>query len=726
MSFTNDAMSGKYVSVNNLKISEKLLDFVNNDLLKDTEISPKKFWLSFDDAVHELAPKNKELIKFREKLQKKIDEWHIKNKSNEFNILQYKKFLKEINYLKEEGPDFIIETNNVDDEITKIAGPQLVVPIMNARYTLNAANARWVSLYDSLYGTNIIESEEGGSERYDPQRGQEVIKYVREFFDKYFPINGTSWKNIASLKIVNKDLIIFKDDYEYKLKDKNKFIGHRGDSNKPSAVIIKNNNLHFEIIINPRAFSAAHDIAGISDVIAESAVSTICDNEDSVAAVDAEDKVICYKNWLHLMKGDLKIQFEKNGKNLERKLNPDRSYISREGKGLKLHGRSLLLIRNVGHLMTNPSIILKDGSEIPEGIMDAFITTTAAIHDLKKKKNSKKGSIYIVKPKMHGPEETAFTDLIFSKVEEALGLEKYTCKIGIMDEERRTSVNLKECIRSLKNRVFFINTGFLDRTGDEMHTSMEAGPMIKKGDMKTSKWISAYENNNVDTGLKCGFFGKAQIGKGMWAMPDRMKEMMEDKINHPKAGANCAWVPSPTAASLHALHYHEIDVFNQQKEILDRKQAKLDDLLDIPIADRPNWSLDEINSEISNSAQTLLGYVVRWIDHGIGCSKVPDINDIGLMEDRATLRISSQHIANWIHHGITTKIQVIEIMKQMAKIVDKQNKNDANYLKMSDDFERSQAFKAACDLVFKGREQPSGYTEPLLHLNRLKKKINRN
>ena len=726
MSFTNDAMSGKYVSVNNLKISEKLLDFVNNDLLKDTEISPKKFWLSFDDAVHELAPKNKELIKFREKLQKKIDEWHIKNKSNEFNILQYKKFLKEINYLKEEGPDFIIETNNVDDEITKIAGPQLVVPIMNARYTLNAANARWVSLYDSLYGTNIIESEEGGSERYDPQRGQEVIKYVREFFDKYFPINGTSWKNIASLKIVNKDLIIFKDDYEYKLKDKNKFIGHRGDSNKPSAVIIKNNNLHFEIIINPRAFSAAHDIAGISDVIAESAVSTICDNEDSVAAVDAEDKVICYKNWLHLMKGDLKIQFEKNGKNLERKLNPDRSYISREGKGLKLHGRSLLLIRNVGHLMTNPSIILKDGSEIPEGIMDAFITTTAAIHDLKKKKNSKKGSIYIVKPKMHGPEETAFTDLIFSKVEEALGLEKYTCKIGIMDEERRTSVNLKECIRSLKNRVFFINTGFLDRTGDEMHTSMEAGPMIKKGDMKTSKWISAYENNNVDTGLKCGFFGKAQIGKGMWAMPDRMKEMMEDKINHPKAGANCAWVPSPTAASLHALHYHEIDVFNQQKEILDRKQAKLDDLLDIPIADRPNWSLDEINSEISNSAQTLLGYVVRWIDHGIGCSKVPDINNIGLMEDRATLRISSQHIANWIHHGITTKIQVIEIMKQMAKIVDKQNKNDANYLKMSDDFERSQAFKAACDLVFKGREQPSGYTEPLLHLNRLKKKINRN
>ena len=460
---------------------------------------------------------------------------------------------------------------------------------MNARYTLNAANARWVSLYDSLYGTNIIESEEGGSERYDPNRGQEVIKFVREFFDKYIPIDGTSWKNIAGLKIVDKELVIFKDDYEYKLKDKNKFIGHRGDKNKPSAVIIKNNKLHFEIIINPKAFSAAHDIAGISDVIAESAISTICDNEDSVAAVDAEDKVMCYRNWLGLMRGDLKIQFEKNGKKLERKLNPDRSYISKEGKGLKLHGRSLLLIRNVGHLMTNPSIILKDGSEIPEGIMDAFFTTLAALHDLEKKRNSRTGSIYIVKPKMHGPEETEFTDLIFSKVEELLELKKNTCKIGIMDEERRTSVNLKECIRTLKNRVFFINTGFLDRTGDEMHTSMEAGPMIKKGDMKSSKWITAYENNNVDIGLKCGFSGKAQIGKGMWAMPDKMKEMIEEKINHLKAGANCAWVPSPTAASLHALHYHQVNIFDEQLKIIDREPAKLDDLLNIPIADRPNW-----------------------------------------------------------------------------------------------------------------------------------------
>ena len=712
-------MPKNYQNIHSLKVSEELLSFVNNELLKDLDITSENFWLGFDNVVHELAPKNKELLEIREILQKKIDDWHIKNKGNEIKINDYKKFLQEIGYLKNEGPDFKIQTSNVDDEIALIAGPQLVVPIMNARYTLNAANARWVSLYDSLYGTNIIESEEGGSERYDPNRGQEVIKYVREFFDKHIPINGTSWKNIAALKIIDKDLVILKDDYEYKLKDKNKFIGHRGDVNKPSAIIIKNNNLHFEIIINPKAFSAAHDIAGISDVIAESAVSTICDNEDSVAAVDAEDKVACYRNWLGLMRGDLKIQFEKNGKKLERKLNPDRSFISKEGQGLKLHGRSLLLIRNVGHLMTNSSIILKDGSEVPEGILDAFITTTAALHDLKKKRNSRKGSIYIVKPKMHGPEETAFTDLVFSKVEELLKLEKYTCKIGIMDEERRTSANLKECIRTLKNRVFFINTGFLDRTGDEMHTSMEAGPMIKKGDMKSSKWITAYENNNVDIGLKCGFSGKAQIGKGMWAMPDKMKEMMQDKINHLKAGANCAWVPSPTAASLHALHYHQINIFDEQKKIIDREQAKLDDLLTIPIANRPNWSVDEINSEISNSAQTLLGYVVRWIDQGVGCSKVPDINNVGLMEDRATLRISSQHIANWIHHGITTKIQVMEIMKSMAKIVDNQNKIDPAYKKMSDNFESSIAFKTACALIFEGTKQPSGYTEPLLHKNRL-------
>ena len=719
-------MKINYQTVNNLKVSNKLFEFVNEELLKDTNISPKNFWSGFDKCIHELTPKNRELLKIREDLQKKIDNWHIKNKGNQINLENYKKFLKDIGYIKDEGPDFKIETKNVDDEIAQIAGPQLVVPIMNARYALNAANARWVSLYDSLYGTNIIESEEGGSERYDPNRGQEVIKYVREFFDKFIPLDGTSWKNISALKVIDNDLVILKDDYKYKLKDSYKFVGHRGDANKPEAVILKNNNLHFEIIINPKAFSAAHDIAGISDIIAESAVSTICDNEDSVAAVDAEDKVICYRNWLGLMRGDLKIQFEKNGKNLERKLNPDRSYISKDGKGLKLHGRSLLLIRNVGHLMTNSSILLKDGSEVPEGIMDAFITSAAALHDLKKRRNSRTGSIYIVKPKMHGPDECAFTDLIFSNVEKILELKPNTIKIGLMDEERRTSANLKECIRILSKRLVFQNTGFLDRTGDEMHTSMEAGPMIKKGDMKSSKWIQAYENNNVDLGLKCGFSGKAQIGKGMWAAPDEMKKMIEEKIGHLKAGANCAWVPSPTAASLHALHYHEIDVFDVQKKLASRSPAKLDDLLTIPVANRPNWSVDEINSEISNSAQTLLGYVVRWIDHGIGCSKVPDINNIGLMEDRATLRISSQHIANWLHHGITTKIQVIEIMKEMAKVVDKQNQNDPNYIKMSDNFEDSIAFKTGCDLIFKGINQPSGYTEPLLHFNRLKKKSIKN
>ena len=711
-----------YIKIHNLKVSKNLEKFVKNELLKDTGIKPEIFWDKFDKIVHELAPKNLELIKKRETLQKKIDEWHIKKRGEIFNLDEYKKFLIDIGYLLNNKKNFKIETKNLDDEISKIAGPQLVVPIMNERYALNAANARWVSLYDSLYGTDVIKSEEGGSERYDPARGQEVVKYVREFLDKYIPINGTSWKSISNLIVNNGNLVIYKDENEYNLKNTEKFVGHRGASNKPSAIILKNNNLHIEVIINPRAFSAAHDIAGISDVIVESAISTICDNEDSVAAVDSDDKIKCYRNWLGLMVGNLNVNFEKNGKIFKRKLNPDRSYISKEGKGLKLHGRSLLLNRNVGHLMTNSSIILKDGSEVPEGIMDAFITTAACLHDLNKKGNSRKGSIYIVKPKMHGPEETAFTDLIFTRVEEALSLEKNTCKIGIMDEERRTSANLKECIRSLKNRVFFINTGFLDRTGDEIRTSMEAGPMIKKGDMKLSEWISAYENNNVDIGLECGFSGVAQIGKGMWAMPDKMSDMLNQKIDHLKAGANCAWVPSPTAAALHSLHYHKIDIFDQQKNLAKRDKAKLDSLLSIPVANRPNWSIEEINAEISNSSQTLLGYVVRWIDQGVGCSKVPDINNIGLMEDRATLRISSQHIANWIHHGITTKMQVIEIMKQMAKIVDEQNKNDPNYERMSENFESSIAFKTACDLIFKGKEQPAGYTEPLLHLNRIKKK----
>ena len=727
MGMIKSAMQEKYIKINNLKVSEELLKFINDELLKDTSVTIEKFWSGLEKALNELVPKNKELIKFRENLQKKIDGWHIKNKGKEINLNEYKKFLFEIGYLKKEGPDFKIETENVDEEIRNIAGPQLVVPVMNARYTLNAANARWMSLYDSLYGTDVIEqSEDSVSERYDPLRGEMVIKYGRDFLDKYFSLAGLSWKQITSLAVKHGKLKVLKGADIFELQDENKFVGHRGESDNPSAIILKNNNLHIEVLKDTRAFAAQQDHAGISDIILESAVTTICDNEDSVAAVDSEDKIICYRNWLGLMKGNLKSKFEKEGKLFERKLNPNRSYISKDGKGLKLHGRSLLLVRNVGHLMTNSSILLNDGSEVPEGIMDAFITTAAALHDIKNKTNSRTGSVYIVKPKMHGPEETAFTDLIFSKVEQVLGLKRYTCKIGIMDEERRTSVNLKECIRSLKNRVFFINTGFLDRTGDEMHTSMEAGPMIKKGDMKSSKWISAYENNNVDIGLKCGFSGKAQIGKGMWAMPDKMKDMMDQKTSHLKAGANCAWVPSPTAAALHALHYHDINIFDEQKKILDRDKAKLDDLLTIPTANRPNWSVEEINKEICNSAQTLLGYVVRWIDQGVGCSKVPDINNVGLMEDRATLRISSQHIANWIHHGITTKLQVTEIMKDMAKIVDDQNKKDPNYIRMSEDYDKSIAFKTACDLVFMGKEQPSGYTEPLLHLNRIAKKSSLN
>ena len=723
-------MKKQYTKINNLSVSNKLLNFINDELLEGTKISPEKFWESFDKAVHELAPRNKELIQTREDLQKKIDRWHIKNKSDQIDLKKYKEFLKEIGYLKKIGSDFKIKTKNVDEEITNIAGPQLVVPIMNERYALNAANARWMSLYDSLYGTDVIEqSEDSVSERYDPQRGQEVIKYVRDFLDKHIPLEGTSWKNISGLIIKRGNLIVVKNDEEYKLKNLEKFVGHRGEGDKPSGVILKNNNLHIEIIINPRAFSAAHDIAGISDVIVEAAISTICDNEDSVAAVDAEDKVVCYRNWLGLMKGTLKTEFIKNGKKLERKLNPDRSYISKDGKGLKLHGRSLLLVRNVGHLMTNPAITLKDGSEIPEGIMDAFITTAAGLHDIIKKGNSRSGSIYIVKPKMHGPEETAFTDLIFTKVEEALELKKYTIKIGIMDEERRTTANLKECIRAVKNRVVFINTGFLDRTGDEMHTSMEAGPMIKKGDMKTSKWIQAYENNNVDVGLACGFSGVGQIGKGMWAAPDKMADMVFQKINHPKSGANCAWVPSPTAATLHATHYHEVDVFNEQKKLRNRTPVRISDIMLIPIAKKPKWSIKEITKELENNAQGILGYVVRWIDQGVGCSKVPDINNIGLMEDRATLRISSQHITNWLHHGVCSRERVLKTMKKMAKIVDKQNIRDpalkgyASYKTMSDNYDKSIAFKAACELVFHGRSQPSGYTEPILHLNRLLKKI---
>ena len=716
-------MREEYVKIKNLTISEKLFDFVNTEVLPSTDVGINEFWDGFDTSVHILAPKNKLLLEKREKLQQKIDDWHKENKSKTFNSSEYEKFLYEIDYLKNEGKDFKISTKNVDKEISSICAPQLVCPVSNARFILNAANARWVSLYDSLYGSNIIESEEYGSERYDPERGLEVIKYTKKFLDKYFSIEPDSWKNVNRIEINGKDLNLFTYKNKSKLKNKEKFVGYRGNPEKPEAIILKNNNLHIEIIINPNAFSAKSDSAGISDIIVESAVTTICDHEDSVAAVDAEDKVLGYRNWLGLMKGSLQNSFVKSGKIYVRKLNPDRKYISPNGEEFRLMGRSLLLCRNVGHLMTNSAILLKDGSEIPEGIMDSFITVACALHDLKKRRNSKKGSVYIVKPKMHGPDECSFTNEIFDHVENLLKLEKNTIKIGLMDEERRTSVNLKECVRVLKERIVFQNTGFLDRTGDEIHTSNNAGPMIKKGEMKKTKWIQAYENNNVEVGLKCGFSGVAQIGKGMFAMPDLMAEMMKEKISHPLSGANCAWVPSPTAAALHSLHYHEVNVFGVHKKIIEKNNlSNRKDLLTIPITDRTNWSIDEINVEISNSAQSILGYVVRWIDQSVGCSKVPDINDIELMEDRATLRISSQHIGNWIKHGICSKKRVLEILKKMAKVVDRQNKNDPNYINMSPNYDKSIAFKAACDLIFHAETSPNGYTEPILHLNRLIKK----
>ena len=715
-------MSKKYIKKENLSISEDLFNFINIEAITGTDIDKDKFWKGLSKVVHELNPKNIELLRTRKKLQMDIDRWHLENFEKEFNLEEYKSYLEKIEYLKKEGPDFKIKTENIDKEISNIAGPQLVVPITNARYALNAANARWMSLYDSLYGTDVISSEESISERYDPERGLRVIEYTKNFLDENFKLKNSSWKKIVQISIKNHNLELFTDKGFTQLQDDEKYIGYRLDKEKISAVILKNNNLHIEIIINPNAFSAKGDPAGISDIIIESAISTICDHEDSVAAVDAEDKILGYRNWLGLMKKDLIAEFEKDGKKLRRKLNPNRNYISKMGKKENLHGRALLLNRNVGHLMTNSAVLLEDGSEIPEGILDAFITSLCAMHDLKIKNNSRTGSIYIVKPKQHGPDETSFTNLLFSKVEEVLGLKKYTIKCGIMDEERRTTVNLKECIRTLEHRVFFINTGFLDRTGDEMHTSMEAGPMIKKGDMKTSSWINAYENNNVNVGLKCGFSGTAQIGKGMWAMPDRMADMLNQKISHLEAGANCAWVPSPTAAALHALHYHKINIFDNHAKLKNRKSSKLDDLLTIPVVKKPNWSIEEINKEISNSAQTILGYVVRWIDQGIGCSKVPDINNVGLMEDRATLRISSQQITNWLYHGICSRKQVLEIMKKMAKVVDLQNKNDKHYQNMSPNYDRSIAFKTACELIFQGKDQPSGYTEPLLHLNRLIKK----
>ena len=710
----------KIVDKNGLKISSTLFEFINNEAIPNTGVKIDDFWNKFSKVVHELTPINKKLIQKRENIQKKIDDWHKSRKEKDFDKKEYMNFLKSIGYLVEEKNNFNIETSEVDEEISSIAGPQLVVPVDNARYALNAANARWGSLYNALYGTDVISGKVG--KNWDKVKALKVVNFVKDFFNEIFPLLKTSWKEISKIQIEENKLVLYSGSSKDFLKNNNQFVGFNGDKDNPDSILIKNNNLHIDILIDSKTTVGEIDKANISDVIVESALSTIVDNEDSVAAVDAEDKVKCYRNWLGLMKGDLSSTFEKNGKKIVRKLNADRTYTSKDGKKISLHGRALLLNRNVGHLMTNPSIKLNDGSEIPDGIMYAFISTLCAMHDFKNKKNSRAGSVYIVKPKMHGPEEVSFTNTLFENVEKTLGIKKYSIKVGIMDEERRTTVNLKECIRQVKNRIVFINTGFLDRTDDEMHTSFEAGPMIFKGDMKKSTWLNTYENWNVDVGLSCGFSGKAQIGKGMWAMPDQMANMMDQKISHPKSGANCAWVPSPTAATLHSLHYHKVNVFDEQRKIQTREKAKVENILEIPKADRPNWSIEDINRELENNAQGILGYVVRWIDQGVGCSKVPDINNVGLMEDRATLRISSQHIANWLHHGICKKDQVMNVMKKMAKIVDKQNQNDQNYKKMSDDFDNSKAFSAACDLVFKGRVQPSGYTEPLLHQKRLEKK----
>ncbi len=717
-------MKQKYIALGKSKINESLYNFVNNEIAPDTGINVEHFWNQFINSANILSKKNKFLLNKRDEIQKQIDDWHIDNKEN-FNIESYKNFLKEIGYIVEEKDNFKIETENVDSEISTIAGPQLVVPVDNARYALNAANARWGSLYDALYGTDAIP-EEGDYKKtkaYNPKRGGKVIEQGRAFLNQIAPLEKSDWSNVINLKIEKSNLILeIENKSKTYLKNKEKFVGYNGVKENPSSVLLKNNYLHIEIKIDPEHVIGKNDKAHISDIVIESAISTIMDLEDSVAAVDSEDKIRCYRNWLGIMKGTLQTEMEKNGKKIVRKLNKDKKFLDNKDKEISLHGRSLLLVRNVGHLMKNSSILLDDGSEIPEGILDGFITVFCAIHDFKNKLNSRTGSVYIVKPKMHGPDEVAFADEIFSHVEKTLNLKPNTIKIGIMDEERRTTVNLKECIRQAKKRIAFINTGFLDRTGDEMHTSFYAGPMIFKANMKKTAWLSAYENWNVDIGLDCGFSGKAQIGKGMWAMPDKMKDMLDQKAGHPLAGANCAWVPSPTAATLHATHYHKINVFERQKELSSREKANIDDILTIPVADRPNWSKDEIQKEIENNAQGILGYVVRWIDQGIGCSKVPDINNIGLMEDRATLRISSQHIANWIQHEICSKEKVLEIMKKMAKVVDEQNSSDKNYVPMTSNYENSKSFQAACELVFEGKNQPSGYTEPILHLRRLEKK----
>ena len=709
----------------NLQVSHELDSFLKNEVLPGIDVEADSFWSAFEKILQEFGGRNKALLDKRKEIQKQIDEWHISRKGEPHNQDEYIEFLKKIDYLIDEGEDFEITTTNVDSEIREVAGAQLVVPVMNARFSLNAANARWGSLYDALYGTDMI-SEEGGAERsgpYNPARGDKVIEFSKDFLDESVPLQSGNYKDVTGFKVENGDLVIaFSDQSSGSLSDKSQFIGYKGDPDNPASILFKNNNLHIDIQIDPEDSIGKDDPANIKDVVLESAVTTIQDLEDSVAAVDAEDKSLAYRTWLGLMKGDLKETFVKGDKEMTRFLNGDRSYTGKDDSEITLPGRSVLLVRNVGHLMTNPAILDVDGNEVPEGIMDAMFTICIAKHDLQKEgksANSRTGSIYIVKPKMHGPEEVQFTCDLFERVEEVLGLDRLTVKIGIMDEERRTTVNLKECIRVAKDRVIFINTGFLDRTGDEIHTSMEAGPVIPKAQMKQQPWINAYEDWNVDVGLETGFKGKAQIGKGMWAMPDEMLGMYQNKSMHPEAGANCAWVPSPTAATLHAIHYHQISVSAKQNELLSRPRASLEDILSIPVMENPeSLSAEDIQSELDNNCQGILGYVVRWIDLGVGCSKVPDINNVGLMEDRATCRISSQHIANWLHHGLCSEEQVIETMKKMAVVVDQQNEGDPEYINMSPSFEGI-AFSAAVDLAIKGRTQPSGYTEPILHSKRL-------
>ncbi len=712
-----------FTNFGNLTVDTDLYNFVNNELLRGVSISAVSFWEGFDKSVHVLAPRNRQLLAIRQKMQSQIDSWLINNAQNGIDQAAYEGFLKDIGYLLDEGPDFKVTTDNVDAEIARVAGPQLVVPITNARYALNAANARYGSLYDALYGTDVVPQESKVQTTiYDAARGQKVIAYVRKTLDEATPLATASWTDVTNFRIANGTLMVECGENTTTLADPSRLTGYTGDATTPQSIILNNNQLHFQIMIDRSSTIGKNDLAGISDVRAEAAISSIMDCEDSIAAVDAADKILAYNNWNQLMRGTLEDTFEKAGKTITRKLVDNITYTSSDGRRAVLHGRALMMVRNVGHLMTNPAIRLADGSEVPEGIMDAFMTVAGALPDLQRKANSANGSIYIVKPKMHGPDEVRFATEIFAAVEEVLGLHKNTIKIGIMDEERRTTINLKECIRVASERVVFINTGFLDRTGDEIHTSMEAGAMIRKGDMKNAAWIRAYESRNVDVGLACGLGGKAQIGKGMWAMPDRMAKMMEEKIHHPLAGANCAWVPSPTAATLHALHYHKVNVLERQQELAKRTPVSRSEILSVPTISPPTWSDNDIHQELRNNAQGILGYVVRWIDQGVGCSKVPDIHDVGLMEDRATLRISSQHIANWIHHGVCSQQLAMEIMKEMAGVVDQQNQGDPLYRPMADDFDTSIAFQAACDLVFEGRTQPSGYTEPVLHRRRLEKK----